>query len=148
MYDPDEFFNRIRRKPKYEDAVCAVRYLALLLENATKEISVIAEVLNRENLAINEEKTTNSEVKTNNPCVSCEYAQMREDICGIYCTGGFVKADGKCERYKRRKSLLNPIIDWTDAEVWEFIKAENIPYCGLYDLPGQMDLFEEGLDDV
>ena len=35
--------------------------------------------------------------------------------------------------FRRRKTVLNPIIDWTDAEVWEFIKAENIPYCGLYD---------------
>lgn len=35
--------------------------------------------------------------------------------------------------YKRHKTTVNPIIDWSDAEVWEFIKAENIPYCGLYD---------------
>lgn len=33
----------------------------------------------------------------------------------------------------RYKTVLNPIIDWTDNEVWEFIRAENIPYCGLYD---------------
>ena len=41
-------------------------------------------------------------------CVNCWYARMRTDICGIYCTKGFVK-DGKCERFedfdehKRRK---------------------------------------------
>ena len=34
--------------------------------------------------------------------------------------------------YKRHKTNVNPIIDWTDAEVWEFIKANDIPYCGLY----------------
>lgn len=34
--------------------------------------------------------------------------------------------------YKRHKTTLNPIIDWTDSEVWEFIRAENIPYCQLY----------------
>lgn len=33
----------------------------------------------------------------------------------------------------RSKTCLNPIIDWTNAEVWEFIKAEKIPYCELYD---------------
>lgn len=33
----------------------------------------------------------------------------------------------------RHKTCLNPIIDWTDAEVWEFIRAENVPYCSLYD---------------
>lgn len=33
----------------------------------------------------------------------------------------------------RHKTCLNPMIDWTDAEVWEFIRSENIPYCELYD---------------
>jgi len=32
----------------------------------------------------------------------------------------------------RHKTVLNPIIDWTDDDVWEFIRAENIPICGLY----------------
>lgn len=31
------------------------------------------------------------------------------------------------------KHVLNPIIDWTDEEVWEFINRFNIPYCQLYD---------------
>lgn len=35
--------------------------------------------------------------------------------------------------YKRHKTVLNPIIDWTEADVWEFIKAESVSYCGLYD---------------
>lgn len=35
--------------------------------------------------------------------------------------------------YRHRKTLVNPIIEWSDADVWEFIKAENVPYCSLYD---------------
>lgn len=35
--------------------------------------------------------------------------------------------------YKQRKTTLNPIIDWTDEEVWEFLKEYEIPYCELYD---------------
>lgn len=31
------------------------------------------------------------------------------------------------------KVVINPIIDWTDEDVWGFIKAYNIPYCELYD---------------
>jgi len=31
------------------------------------------------------------------------------------------------------KHVLNPIIDWENADVWEFIHKYNIPYCKLYD---------------
>lgn len=33
----------------------------------------------------------------------------------------------------RFKTCLNPIIDWEDRDVWDFIKAEKISYCSLYD---------------
>lgn len=35
--------------------------------------------------------------------------------------------------YKQSKTVINPIIDWTTEEVWEFIKEYEIPYCKLYD---------------
>lgn len=31
------------------------------------------------------------------------------------------------------KRILNPVIDWSDADVWEFIRGYNIQYCELYD---------------
>ena len=34
--------------------------------------------------------------------------------------------------YRRRKTTVNPIIDWTDDDVWAFILAEKVPYCELY----------------
>lgn len=34
--------------------------------------------------------------------------------------------------YKTHKTLINPIIDWTDEDVWEFIKEYEVPYCKLY----------------
>lgn len=33
----------------------------------------------------------------------------------------------------KRKRILNPIIDWNEAEVWEFIHEYEVPYCSLYD---------------
>ena len=33
----------------------------------------------------------------------------------------------------KRKHILNPIIDWTEDEVWEFIRKYDVPYCKLYD---------------
>lgn len=35
--------------------------------------------------------------------------------------------------YKTHTTMVNPIIDWTDSEVWEFIKEYKVPYCKLYD---------------
>ena len=34
--------------------------------------------------------------------------------------------------YKRHKTTLNPIIDWSDKEVWNFINKNMVPYCELY----------------
>jgi phosphoadenosine phosphosulfate reductase len=28
---------------------------------------------------------------------------------------------------------FNPLLDWTDAEVWEYIKANDVPYNALHD---------------
>lgn len=33
----------------------------------------------------------------------------------------------------KRSYICNPIIDWTDEDVWHFIKGKNLPYCELYD---------------
>lgn len=35
--------------------------------------------------------------------------------------------------YKQHKTTCNPIIDWTDSDVWEFIHEYDVPYCELYD---------------
>lgn len=29
--------------------------------------------------------------------------------------------------------ILNPIVDWSDDDVWEFIRLRGLPYCELYD---------------
>ena len=36
--------------------------------------------------------------------------------------------------YRTGKMLLNPIVDWTDDEVWEFLDViVKVPHCRLYD---------------
>lgn len=35
--------------------------------------------------------------------------------------------------YRKRTTTVNPIIDWSDEEVWEFIRLRGIKYCSLYD---------------
>ena len=36
-------------------------------------------------------------------------------------------------RFGKEQTLICPIIDWTDDDVWEFHKIRNLPYCSLYD---------------
>lgn len=36
--------------------------------------------------------------------------------------------------FRTQKTLLNPIVDWTDDEVWEYLdKIAKVPHCRLYD---------------
>lgn len=35
--------------------------------------------------------------------------------------------------YRTRKTMVNPIVDWTDDDVWHFLNSNNIPHCSLYD---------------
>lgn len=34
---------------------------------------------------------------------------------------------------QKNSYICNPIIDWSDKDVWHFIKGFNLPYCKLYD---------------
>ena len=31
------------------------------------------------------------------------------------------------------KRFVNPIIDWSDADIWQYIRERQLPYCSLYD---------------
>ena len=33
----------------------------------------------------------------------------------------------------KHKIYIHPIIDWTDEDIWEYIKSRGIKYCSLYD---------------
>lgn len=33
----------------------------------------------------------------------------------------------------KKKVVIRPIIDWSDEEIWEYIKKYKLPYCKLYD---------------
>lgn len=37
-----------------------------------------------------------------------------------------------CYRDKT-KTFLNPIVDWSDADVWEYLNGRSLPHCSLYD---------------
>ena len=35
--------------------------------------------------------------------------------------------------YRTRKTMVNPIVDWTDEDVWGFLNRNGIEHCCLYD---------------
>lgn len=35
--------------------------------------------------------------------------------------------------FYKKKIILRPIVDWTDDEIWQYIRECNLPYCSLYD---------------
>ncbi len=43
--------------------------------------------------------------------------------------------DRRWDEYCKQENayICNPIIDWTDEDVWNFIRHNNLPYCSLYD---------------
>ena len=55
--------------------------------------------------------------------------------------GGIVFMDDNIESrqmveqcYAKRKTTVNPIVDWTDEDVWEFLnEVAKVPHCELYD---------------
>lgn len=54
-------------------------------------------------------------------------------------TAKFLNNDNDASRelfeacYQRKKTVINPIINWEDEDVWEFIRKFDVPYCKLYD---------------
>lgn len=35
--------------------------------------------------------------------------------------------------YRTQKTMVNPIVDWTDKDVWDFLNENGIPHCSLYE---------------
>jgi phosphoadenosine phosphosulfate reductase len=41
------------------------------------------------------------------------------------CLGGGTRRNGK--------RFVNPIVDWSEVDVWQYIRERGLPYCSLYD---------------
>lgn len=71
----------------------------------------------------------------------CEYLKEGGGVGRIVVTG--IRWAESVRRGRRRmleicardklKTYFHPIIDWTAADVWEYIHMNNVPYCSLYD---------------
>jgi phosphoadenosine phosphosulfate reductase len=46
----------------------------------------------------------------------------------------FVESQPQKTRFgKAPLAVINPILKWTEADVWQFIRENHLPYCSLYD---------------
>ena len=71
----------------------------------------------------------------------CKYLKERGGIGRIVLTG--IRGEESIRRKSRKivencirfktKSFVNPIIDWSSGDVWDFIKKKKLKYCSLYD---------------
>jgi phosphoadenosine phosphosulfate reductase len=72
----------------------------------------------------------------------CEYLKEHGGDGRIVITG--VRRSESSKRSKRQevecysrsgvaKTIINPIIDWTENDVWAFIREHKLEYCSLYD---------------
>lgn len=54
-------------------------------------------------------------------------------ITGVRWEESKKRSGRKIVEFYKGKIILRPVIDWTEDDVWEFIKLYNLEYCELYD---------------
>ncbi|MCK5171451.1 MAG: phosphoadenylyl-sulfate reductase [Bacteroidales bacterium] len=56
-------------------------------------------------------------------------------ICGLRCDQSITRFDNKLVEWDEQHGLfkINPLIDWTEDQVWDYIKKNNVPYNELHD---------------
>lgn len=59
---------------------------------------------------------------------------LRTNLGGVVLTNDNTESRKVVEHcYKQHRTTVNPIIEWSEQDVWDFINANGIPYCSLYD---------------
>jgi phosphoadenosine phosphosulfate reductase len=63
------------------------------------------------------------------------FAGMDAWICGLRREQSITRQDMKMVEWDDQNKLIkiNPLIDWTETQVWHYIKEKNIPYNKLHD---------------
>jgi 3'-phosphoadenosine 5'-phosphosulfate sulfotransferase (PAPS reductase)/FAD synthetase len=71
-------------------------------------------------------------------------AKAYEKRTGRYCIIGTMAGDSRlrmeqyqrhgCNGFDRTRPVSTPLAFWTEADIWEYLKQNNIPYSSIYDL--------------
>lgn len=62
-----------------------------------------------------------------------EVAWNKSDLREMYSPEEVTEEEIKTIYADCYETILNPIIEWTDEDIWEFIRTNGIRYCSLYD---------------
>ena len=54
-------------------------------------------------------------------------------ITGVRWEESKARSQQKMVNFWKGKTMVRPIVEWTEAHVWSYILENNIPYCKLYD---------------
>ncbi len=46
------------------------------------------------------------------------------------------KDRNKINLFSKERVVYNPILDWNESHIWEYIEQNKLPYCSLYDVDG------------
>ena len=63
------------------------------------------------------------------------FAGMDAWICGLRSEQSVTRQNMKLVQWDEQNNLIkiNPLIEWTEQQVWDYIKEKNIPYNKLHD---------------
>ena len=63
------------------------------------------------------------------------FAGLDAWICGLRREQSVTRADMRLVEFDKGNNLLkiNPLIDWTEAQVWDYIRTRHVPYNKLHD---------------
>lgn len=82
-----------------------------------------------------------ADIQTRSKKLHQEAMETNATAAKVNKNGGLVFMDDNSETrrmveqcYVKRKTTINPIVDWSDDEVWEFLnEVAKVPHCSLYD---------------
>ena len=63
------------------------------------------------------------------------FAGLQVWICGLRREQSVTRRSDECVEWDAQNGLLklNPLIDWTEAQVWDYIRSHAVPYNKLHD---------------
>ena len=63
------------------------------------------------------------------------FAGMKVWICGLRRTQSVTRSDSQLVEWDENNNMLkvNPLIEWTEEQTWEYIRSHGVPYSRLHD---------------